>query len=90
MTTLAARLLVVMVFTVTTLFGVQALDTGSFQGAELESFLRNAEVTGLKELSRALPVPERRRSNWTHTHTLRFSRPSTCSDPDARGCATAL
>ena len=76
MTLLAFRLLVVMVFTVTavTVFGAQGLQTGSFQGEELESFLQNAEVTDLEGTEEGVTLPRRRRSSWTPGHTLRFSR----------------
>ena len=61
MTPLASRLLVVMVLTVTaaTLFGAQALHNGSFQGEELESFLRNAEVTDLEGTEEGITLPKK-------------------------------
>ena len=61
MTPLASRLLVVMVVTMTaaTLFGAQALHTGSFQGDELESFLRNAEVTDLEGTEEGITLPKK-------------------------------
>ncbi len=61
MTPLASRLLVVMVFTViaATLFGAQALDTGSFQGDEIESFLRNADVTDLEGTEQGITLPKK-------------------------------
>ena len=61
MTLLAFRLLVVMVFTVTavTVFGAQGLQTGSFQGEELESFLQNAEVTDLEGTEEGVTLPKK-------------------------------
>ena len=73
MTTLASRLLVVMVFTVTTLFGMQALDTGSFQGDEIESFLRNAEVTDFEGTEQGITRPRKATLELdSHTHFALF------------------
>jgi hypothetical protein len=61
MTPLASRLLVVMVFAVTTatLLGAQTLHTVSFQGDELESFLQNAEVTDLEGTEEGVTRPKK-------------------------------
>ena len=61
MTPLASRMLVLMVLTVTaaTLLGAQALDTGSFQGGDLESFLLNAEITDLEGTERGITLPKK-------------------------------
>ncbi len=59
MTALAPRLLVVMVFTATALFGAQAFETVSFQGGEIESFLRNAEVTDLEGTEEGITLPKK-------------------------------
>ena len=61
MTPLASRMLVVggLTLAVAALLGAQALDTGSFQGDEFESFLLNAEVTDLEGTDRGITLPRK-------------------------------